>query len=805
MSSRVLRGLIAMFAAILVADAGMPSAAAASGVVNSITLTNRSGVAQLNYPLQFGRPFVDGAVEGEPVVLINGVAAASQADVKNRYPDGSVEFAVIAVVVPALPASGSLTLTFQDRAPGSHTPLSSAQMLDPSYDFNAMMMLKSTSTGVGKTVSARTMLANGDYQLWTAGPVAQTIILGDDSTARKYDIGFDGYHPFRPRFYATFWPATHQVAVRYVGENDNVQEVEDLSYNLTLIAGNLIGYGKTGLTQWAMTNWSRSFWLGNGANGGTPSPQIDIDYNLGYLEATRWLPGYDTSIKPTSALVAGEYALWTGRPHDLYDGQWDGGLWQNAMGTTGERQEIGPYPTWDVLWLYTGDWRMRQMALGLDDLAAAWPANLRETDPARRLQRTDPAGLSPETGLGHTVSITDRRSTEFFDAGYIFTQGLAADRPVQVGPFSLHNPWTFDGAHQPQPWFVPYVLTGDPWYLDEAYLWAGFSASRYPGGVTKAAYGRGPTGAEGVIADELRGAGWVLRSRVETALMAPDSDPEKAYFTTLTNDALARWEGGLGVMGTPFDGSAVKLWGAKYGDYYSTEDGTSPEHGLPPPLGNWESNGSPPTKANPVISQNEAPGIFVPGAVGTITSPWMQYYLIYGLGRAKEVGFAAEPLLAHTAAWLTGLVNNSGYPTLVAQYEMPVEKSGGGFFATWAAMIAALKPAWLTGNGYVSTDGGVSLPAYWAQNLNADGRQGWAIAAAGFLTGEPGGAQMWSWMQQHVYNAIGDWASNPGAGPKWAVLPRTDANALPAMPTVPPPPSPPPAPAPCNCAVGVTH
>ncbi|HEY1260167.1 MAG TPA: hypothetical protein VGF34_13050, partial [Stellaceae bacterium] len=193
------------------ADAGMTTVA-----TNTMTITNRSGVAQLNYPLQFGRPFVDGDIADEPRVLINGVPAASQADVKNRYPDGSVEFAVIAVVVPSIPASGSLTLTFQNQAPGSHTPLSSAQMLDPSYDFNATMTLKNTSTGASKTVSARTMLANGDYRVWSAGPVAQTIILGDDSTARKYDLGFDTYRPFRPRFYATFWPATRQVAVRYV-------------------------------------------------------------------------------------------------------------------------------------------------------------------------------------------------------------------------------------------------------------------------------------------------------------------------------------------------------------------------------------------------------------------------------------------------------------------------------------------------------------------------------------------------------------------------------------------------------------
>ena len=60
------------------------------------------------------------------------------------------------------------------------------------------------------------MLPNGNYKLWTSGPMAQTIVLGDDTAARKYDIGFgDGYHPFRPRFYATFWPATHQVFVRW--------------------------------------------------------------------------------------------------------------------------------------------------------------------------------------------------------------------------------------------------------------------------------------------------------------------------------------------------------------------------------------------------------------------------------------------------------------------------------------------------------------------------------------------------------------------------------------------------------------
>ena len=163
-------------------------------------------------------------------MLVNGQPVATQADVKNRYPDGSVEFAVIAAVIPAIPASGSLTLTFQNQNAGNNTPLTQAQMLASTYNFDASMALTPVG-GTAQTASARTMLQNGDYQLWTSGPVAQTIMLGDDTTARKYDIGFgDGYHPFRPRFYATFWPATHQVYVRAVGENGLTTELEDLAY-----------------------------------------------------------------------------------------------------------------------------------------------------------------------------------------------------------------------------------------------------------------------------------------------------------------------------------------------------------------------------------------------------------------------------------------------------------------------------------------------------------------------------------------------------------------------------------------------
>src|SRR5271156_1700787 len=47
---------------------------------NTITLTDASGAGETNYPFQFGRPFIDGAIPHAPHVLINGAPVASQAD-----------------------------------------------------------------------------------------------------------------------------------------------------------------------------------------------------------------------------------------------------------------------------------------------------------------------------------------------------------------------------------------------------------------------------------------------------------------------------------------------------------------------------------------------------------------------------------------------------------------------------------------------------------------------------------------------------------------------------------------------------
>src|ERR1035441_197768 len=73
---------------------------------NSLTITEKGGVTTTNYPVQFGRPFVAAEIGACPRPIINGTPATSwQADVKNRWTDGSAKYAIIAFLIPSLAAN----------------------------------------------------------------------------------------------------------------------------------------------------------------------------------------------------------------------------------------------------------------------------------------------------------------------------------------------------------------------------------------------------------------------------------------------------------------------------------------------------------------------------------------------------------------------------------------------------------------------------------------------------------------------------------------------------------------------------
>jgi hypothetical protein len=656
------------------------------GPPNTVIISNQSGSAISSYPLQIGRPFVKGVIPHAPQMLVNGIPIPTQADVRNRYPDGSVEFAVLSGVLSSLPASiAPQTVTFQDSTANSNIPLPVAvkQMEALLPVGAAVMTLTAPTTGALEgSADAGQMLLDGNCSVWLLGSISTQLECADDSAARKYDIGFgDGFHPFRPRFYVTFWLGTNQVLVRAVGEAVLSTEIEDAKYDLTLTSGGVVQYSAdlTGTaainpkSHWAFSRWSRSFWI-----GGAPPLQVNIDNNLAYLSSTRFLPNYDTSIVPSQVNIATEYSRYTQNKNDIYDGLWNqpsnSTTWTSTMAATGARQEIAPYPEWTTLWLYTGDWRMRQVSLGLADQAASWNMHIREGNPTKRFLLTDLVGSG--TGLGKPLARVDHQSMFI---GLPFTWGTSADNLVEVGNVDVGNPWPGDGAHLPQPFYPQYILTGDPFYLAEMEFWDSANSFTCWGGSPNNQQGCGPYPTSSVYAgavhSQLRGNGWIGRFYAETAFAEPDATPEKTYFTALTREMLERWEGGLFITGTSYDGTLEKLWGSKVGNDQSL-NAPSAVGAMPPALHNWESNCNPTTQTpNSGCEDNNTYGPLV----GTYTAPWMQWYDMYALGRIAELGYAAQAVQLSLGQYPVNMINNSGIPQMVSLYESPVEIASSSF------------------------------------------------------------------------------------------------------------------------------
>jgi hypothetical protein len=861
-------------------------------------------------------------------------------------------------------------------------------------DISAMLgwtggTLYSNTAPTTQVVSARTMLNNGNYALWTSGPVAQTIILADDSSGAAYDVGNDGFHAMRPRIYATFWSGDNSVSVRFAGEQNKSTQLEDMSYGVTLATGsssptqqyqldlsgtgNAFGEGQTGwsaasaktvpiagnltvtgslsgptlstsgvyffddlnISRWcqfkyvntttititdqcsqnftggAPSNisigdtlvvgnpkyaWTRSSWIlpGGGSywiNGSAPSPMVNVDQNLAYMEYAREVPNFDPTVTLSGTTVTNEYASWSpgysfaGAP---YDGSWDGGpaIMPASMGIAGGNPWLGILPNWQVYWLYSGDWRMRLQSIQHADLSGAYPTQIRETDPTRKLLRGGSAG----TGLGLPIAIAGRPGIQVnsggfnasnlctiagVDYGRDFCFGPSDNLPVIPGSAAINHgdPWvSAPGDHLVSEFHLPYVETGDPWYLNEGDLWmSDIEASNPP---YNAVGTRGPNGTYCNFVDEFRGEAWFGLSMAEYAVMAPDADPFKPWLVDCENDMLAMWEGALGITGTVYDGTPAKTWAAPLLDPESSS-GVSPStlpHHTIPTQHDWQNFFDAPVTQNTF----EKTGMWVPGVDLGILDPWMFHYMTLSIGRATELGFAAGAIQSYLGQVYSGWANSAQYsPYLFNQYGAPVEKqptfAGGGFFPDWPTLLSqGYTSQWLTGVGWTmnvtamawnGTSGGqatvttalpnavdvggqvtiagatntgsggaaavnktftvfsvtdnqdftLTVPASagvigtiggaitgvivaplgapassnWSGSLTTSGDGGrlvWATGGNAMMTDN--GVSPWGmWWGINSHAQIPDWSTDT----HWDVVPRTDANALPAQPTTTPP------------------
>ncbi len=679
------------------AFAPLPSGAFA----NVLRIGNPTTQALSNYPLQFGRAFRSGEVAQCPQVYFKGTALETQTDVKNRHGDGSLRFAVVSVMIPSLASGESADLELRPASCGSNTALTRDQML-ADFNFDASVILNAGGAG---NVSARNMMLAGKYRLWTSGPIVTTAII-EDHTTKSFDMGTDANKSLRPLFHVQFWPKTGAYRVRYIVEQADTTKLQNQTYSVRLTAASaspVTLYEKAVVDHIYASRWTKDYWLNRVV------PQLSIQHNVGYLASTYAIPNYDSRVTLAASSKAALLNLWAGSARDIYDP----GLWQKAMWAPGGRPEIGLFPSWHIFALYDGDAELWKLVRQQSDLAAAWPSHFRSGD-ARTFDTVTGAA-----GLGRVVTRDTHPSQHLNQSnGYMNVYWVApADRFSIVGAKSSGE-WAIDGAHQPDPWYLMYLTTGEWWYLEELM----FSASW---GLFEAHPDYGPNPRWTFIASQPRGDAWLLRTRARAGYAAVDGGPEKAYFTRATEQALRAFEGKF--IGTGADPIRA---------YWAT-DANSWGRITNNPLRFWE--------------KGVSPGSGMPLDSLYVTSPWMQSFLLMSLGHVRELGFGAGQIFSWLAVFHTGMVVDAGSSGQgLAEYNVPATKVGGALFQDWRDVF----------------DGFSGLTPFSTADLE-HGYATMAIAAVSFATGEPNGVAAWNWVNQNGYS-LTDYSPNP----KWAIMPR---------------------------------
>jgi hypothetical protein len=178
----------------------------------------------------------------------------------------------------------------------------------------------------------------------------------------------------------------------------------------------------------------------------------------------------------------------------------------NPMNDHGNRPEIALLPDWAAQYVALQRPDLKTYVLRHGDLAGSWPIHLREPD-------------------GRLISIDERPGFWLDCRSGAHGPRSCAGKPYVPGRGDLVP----DIAHQPSLAYVPYLVTGDRYYLDEMKFWANYCLIGTYQDPSDLKISRG--GSLGLLdPNEIRGVAWALRNIAQATAYLPDTDPTRPYF-----------------------------------------------------------------------------------------------------------------------------------------------------------------------------------------------------------------------------------------------------------------------------------
>ena len=756
-----------------------PCAYATAVVTDNVV--SQAKQAQTNVPVTFGQVFKAGDVpDGATLTAsINGHPAALQMDAKATNPDGSLRHAVLTVMVPSLPGSATLPLTLatSPSPKGQASPISLSQLLATNYDAQVSL----TVHGKPYTANARKLLqaasrANAcvpwgaGCNLWLSGPLASEWVVNGSVTAADgtADPALKVY--FAIRVYAGSSPGTvGHVRTDIIVENSSAFAPQAQPQYTAILTSGSASYTSPALTQYAFTRWHKLLWWNNA------QPQVYLQQDTQYIQASKAVSRY-MPLTPDEKFLAGLRQFCA--PLDHCDQT-------QKMGNTGAQGAIGPLPRWSSVYIVHPDVRAYNWMLANTDALGTYGSHYRDAKTGWPVSiETHPNITIVNWASANKVAARSDTKGAAYKADTLqncFNNAVVSK--CSTGWYGTGNPNVWDNAHQPSGAYLPYMVSGDYYYMSELAFGASYNEL-----VSNEGYRGHNKGLIDASHSQVRGKAWVLREMADAAWLLPDSHPLQEEFTADVENSLADWN-------------------AKYTNNSSAN-----------PLGLMEGGA--------IYSKN--------GGKRNSVAPWQHNFLAWSAGHAAELGFVGATEFRNWLAkfeislmtdWQSG--SGRGYCWLEASaYSIQVKDSVGNWLPSFTAVYAATSPT-LTALACNSPAMLEELRKLRKKSAKAGEMSGYAYSATGFPanfqigiaavtdSGLPNAQAAWSVFDSRSVKPSGKTSYNNY--PNFAVLPRSVSNtpvdpdpiANPVPPgtpaPTPPAPAPPAPPAPAPPVPPVLH
>lgn len=464
----------------------------AKGDLVGLKLVNRTNQSTRPQAVTFGQIFIAGTVRaGDAIEARIGTRRVPvQADIKTRYADGSVKHAVLTLPVPTLATDGAVDvmLTATGAKP-TVAPVSAEAVLAGGYALTLWLRLKD---GTVRELDAADLLRRtrnaGTLDVWLTGPLVSEFRVEariDPNLRATFDI----------RAYAD---GRVRTGIMVANDTTWTPNSRTLSYRAEIMTAEHPRFAAD-LVHYRAANWHRVVWSGTAADQITDLAVVrDVDY----LIRSGAVPAFDTTLG-VAATALEEMA---GALAKTDTGPLGNALIVKYMPTTGGRADIGILPSWTAAYLVSQDARAERVMLAAAAASGSVPWHFHD-----------------ET-TGHWVRI-DQHPRLWLDARARATTVEPPATPL-IG-LEAETGWTIDDAHTPSLAFVPYLLTGERYYLDEAQAVGAWRLASF-----------NPAYRGNVMAKQVRALAWELRDLGDIAYISPDNHPLKAYFAHQINTEL---------------------------------------------------------------------------------------------------------------------------------------------------------------------------------------------------------------------------------------------------------------------------